>query len=497
MLNLTEFCVIVTAAAATGLGALLFLKRRPAPRPVQADDTADPLALLFEDGVLHHATDRAMQTLALYPGAHVWADLRESLLSRFPDFPETAGTGYKGTLVLAANDDAAPGHVQMSWRNEHCWVRFEPEAISDSTPSVPPDTSDIPALRRGMETTPNPMWEQDETGRVTWHNRAYISVYFKTQLAHPDPDRPLFVAQHGDARTRHAARNHDSGHVEWYEVVSTRIEGRTLYHATSITQLVEAEENQRKFVQTLSKTFAHLSIGLAIFDRNGQLALFNPALLDLTGLSPEFLSGKPKMLSFFDQLRENRRMPEPKNYRSWRQQITQLVAAAADDHYRETWSLEDGRTYDVQGRPHPEGATAFLIEDISAEVSLTRNFRAEQEMTQNLLDKIDEGFAVFSASGVLTFCNATYRDQWGQNPDAAFADVTVADCIDLWKGTAESDARWDQLAAFINGYDGARGVERLVTLPGGGVLSCRAERIGQGSTVVRFRHAALAPAEPG
>ena len=131
------------------------------------------------------------------------------------------------------------------------------------------------------------------------------------------------------------------------------------------------------------------------------------------------------MLSFFDQLRENRRMPEPKNYLNWRQEIADVIAAATDGRYQETWSLETGQTYSVKGRPHPDGATAFLIEDISAEVTLTRNFRAELELGQSLLDTLDDGLAVFSASGILTFSNAAYRNLWQQKPEAAFADVTA------------------------------------------------------------------------
>ncbi|MDQ7070109.1 MAG: hypothetical protein Q9M48_05105 [Rhodobacterales bacterium] len=52
------------------------------------------------------------------------------------------------------------------------------------------------------------------------------------------------------------------------------------------------------------------------------------------------LSIRPNLLSFFDRLRDNRMMPEPKNYSSWREQIADLVAAATDGRYFETWTLE-------------------------------------------------------------------------------------------------------------------------------------------------------------
>ena len=82
-------------------------------------------------------------------------------------------------------------------------------------------------------------------------------------------------------------------------------------------------------MQTLTKTFAQLPIGLAIFDRNRVLQLFNPALLDLTGLSAEFLIGRPTLASVLDAMREQQVIPEPKDYRSWRKQMVALEEAAA------------------------------------------------------------------------------------------------------------------------------------------------------------------------
>jgi PAS domain-containing protein len=72
-----------------------------------------------------------------------------------------------------------------------------------------------------------------------------------------------------------------------------------------ITEIVRAQQAQKNFVQTLTKTFVTLSIGLAIFDRNRQLMLFNPALIDLTALTADFLSTRPNLLTAFDKLWDN------------------------------------------------------------------------------------------------------------------------------------------------------------------------------------------------
>ncbi|NDW60289.1 diguanylate cyclase, partial [Yangia sp. PrR004] len=80
--------------------------------------------------------------------------------------------------------------------------------------------------------------------------------------------------------------------------------------------------------------------------------------------------------------------------------------------YQETWSLPSGSVYSVSGRPHPDGAIAFLFEDITAEITLTRQFRSELELGQSILDHIDDAFAVFGTDGSMVYSNTAYHTMW-------------------------------------------------------------------------------------
>nr|WP_245216564.1 PAS-domain containing protein [Sagittula salina] len=250
---------------------------------------------------------------------------------------------------------------------------------------------------------------------------------------------------------------------------------------------------QRHFVQTLTKTFAHLPIGLAVFDKNRQLVLFNPALVDLTHLRVDFLAARPNLLSFFDTMRENRMMPEPKNYTNWRDQLYQVITAAREDRYAETWNLPSGLTYKITGRPHPDGAVAFLMEDISAEISLTRRFRSELELTQSVLDCLDDSVAVFSRLGVLIFSNAAYRERWKSDPDSAFAEVTIVDATRDWRDACELSSIWTEMREFVLTLrERASWEAPLRTLQGEDLL-CIVEPVAAGATMVRFTRPRPAP----
>lgn len=420
--------LIVLATIATAVLSFLWLSRQGPAHDSASPGQRPPEALLFENGILHHASQDAGLNLGLNPGDHDWSDLRDNVLARFPDFPKHLDDA--GTTRLTAIDNDMPRMIEIMWQGDLRWVTLFDDFQEGAEP-----LQETAALERASQTAPYPVWQENDRSEVTWYNPAYAKLYEETYGAEVDPHKRLFSSGDPDVPTRVALSSPDSDTKDWYELTAVDSGPVTVFHATGINAVIAAEDTQRNFVQTLAKTFAHLSIGLAIFDRKGQLVLFNPALLDLTGLSAPFLSGRPAMLSFFDALRENRRMPEPKNYRSWRQEIADLIAAATDGRYQETWTLETGQTYNVTGRQHPDGATAFLIEDISAEMTLTRNFRIDLEQAQFMIDAVDVAMAIFSPSGVLTISNTSFHKTWGIDPDSAFADVTLHDCTRIWKST--------------------------------------------------------------
>ncbi|MFG6589864.1 PAS-domain containing protein [Sulfitobacter sp. 1A12157] len=481
---LPDVIIVLAAAFVTALAALWWLGSA-AGRPAAAPPGIDDMSLLFEEGQLVHGSDNALTRFALAPGYHQWEDIRDALLSRFPEFPRTPRHGATGNLTLRAEDGDSPLELRITWRDALCWLHL-PQ--TRATEEITEETfQKLAALRRACETSPNPAWQTDAGGHIIWHNRAYGAL---KRNAQPNPDcggAALFSTPSPDHPNRVCLRRSDGEKTDWYALTTTTEDNVQVYHATCINAVVAAEEAQRNFVQTLAKTFAHLSIGLAIFDRNGQLALFNPALVDLTDLPAPFLSARPTMVSFFDQLRESRRMPEPKDYKNWRHEIAEVIAAATDGRYQETWSLENGQTYSIRGRPHPDGATAFLIEDITAEVTLTRNFRAELEQSQSLLDRLEDGFAVFSASGVLTFCNAAYRARWKQDPDKSFAEITINDAIRVWQEMSAANPLWPDVAEFVMGRGNRAGWNMPIYPHQGAPLSCEVSAIASGVTLIRFR----------
>ena len=100
-----------------------------------------------------------------------------------------------------------------------------------------------------------------------------------------------------------------------------------------------------------------------------------------------WLAGRPCLRDFLERLRETRQMPEQKDFASWRRKLSELEEGARDGTYEENWQLPSGKIFRVTGRPHPQGALAFLFEDISTAIMLERKYRSELELCQATLDR--------------------------------------------------------------------------------------------------------------
>lgn len=467
--------------------------RRRNRDPFGTSRARDPL-FLFDGPMLLDASRAGHALLNRAPAGEGWSALNAALAGRFPGFPTDPGAVQEtGPQRIKASDDSYPGELLIEWIDGITRVHLRaPGLPSEGVDSyrLQAAEAELDSLRVAMDAAPYPIWQMDTAGQASWFNAAYAALYRRARKTEVDGSKPLFDIGDRDrlagSRVRVSVPLDGSDSVLWYDVLTVPHEGFGMYYAVDVNAVVSAEIAQRNFVQTLAKTFAQLSIGLAIFDRNRQLALFNPALIDLTNLPADFLSARPNLLSFFDRLRDNRMMPEPKNYSSWRHQMADLVAAATDGNYMETWSLPSGSIYKVSGRPHPDGAVAFLFEDITADVTLTRRFRSELELWQSLLDQCDTGLAVFQPDGTLSLTNAAYRQFWQVDPDSSFAEISVTDAIRHWQAQIDPSPALAEIRDYVMGPGPRDQVIHTLRLRDGTPLHCTLSVVDGGSTLVRF-----------
>ncbi|GKY86485.1 PAS-domain containing protein [Sinisalibacter aestuarii] len=498
--------VVAFSVAYAALTAFALLDRRRTSQLRRFSDAErDAIVFIFENETLLAATPAARRLLEAAPrhGA-VWTHLAELLGPRFPRLTDRIkDLAELGQIDLVSADGAS--RLRAEWHDGVARLTLEPADGGDTAARIDSQSymimsQELDSLRALAEYTPLPLWRETASGTITWCNAAYLDLTESAAAgaeAQGWPPAPLFaltdetLIEGESGLHRVALAPAQEERRRWFDVTLHTLPGGDRFGtAISSDRLVKAESALKEFVSTLTKTFAALPIGLAIFDRSRELALFNPALMDLTGLPADFLISKPGLATFLDKLREARMMPEPKDYKSWRQQMSDLVAAAERGAYEETWALPTGQTYRVTGRPHPDGAVALLFEDISAEISVSRRFRAELETGQSTLDALPQAIAVFTSGGVLSLSNAAYARLWGRDPSTSLQDITFTDALRGWQSACAPSPVWDELHRFIMLTGHRRAWNARISLSDGRTLECQVSPLAHGSTLVAFSEAA-------
>ena len=421
------------------------------------------------------------------------------LQPRFPEL-ETRLIALSGTgrLTLASQGEGvAPMVIHAELRGGITRISLADPKTERAAPGADLITQravaeELAQMRAIAAQAPMMIWRELADGDVVWANSAYITYVTEKYLPEQDLTWPLprifkrTASSQGAAGQRQKIEGAKGG-INWFDLISQAEGDGRLVFALPIDAAVQAEGALRDFMQTLTKTFAHLPIGLAIFDRQRNLQLFNPALLDLTGLAPDFLSMRPTLAGLLDAMRDKNMIPEPKDYRGWRKMMTEMEKAAASGLYEETWSLPSGQTYRVIGRPHPNGALALMFEDISTEMSRTRRYRADLELGQSVIDEIPDAIAVFSQSGQLVLSNLAYSDLWNHDPAATLGESNIATMCKYWCSLTAPTTVWAEVENFTASVGNRDTWNAEARLADGRLVSCRFAPITGGATLASFR----------
>ncbi|MDH2327893.1 PAS-domain containing protein [Cereibacter sp. SYSU M97828] len=454
---------------------------------------------LFDGEALLDATPSARRLLAVsQQGARggPWARLMAYLAPRFPGCEEQLRhLVTEGALLLhAAGQDAGGLTLNAQYGGGLTRITLSDLAEAPGDPlAYRAQTAELAELRAAMSAAPFMAW-REAGAEVVWANAAYLAAALHRLPPGDEIGWPLPRLFPSAAEAR--ARLEDGKAGLWFDLRHfDDAGGDRLVFAMPIDGAVQAETALREFKQTLTRTFADLPIGLAIFDRQRQLAMFNPALMDLSGLQPDFLSRRPTLFAVLDAMRDRSMIPEPKDYRGWRNQMTDLEKAASSGGYEETWSLPSGQTYRVIGRPHPNGALALMFEDISTEMTRTRRYRADLELGQSVIDAMDEAIVVFSQGGQLVMSNAAYSDLWHHDPAGGLGDEGIAALCGHWRRMSVPTPLWAEAEHFVVSLGPREAQTGIARLTDGRAVQCRMTPLPGGATLVGFR-VVIAEAEP-
>ncbi|PIP95969.1 MAG: hypothetical protein COW75_11650, partial [Rhodobacterales bacterium CG18_big_fil_WC_8_21_14_2_50_71_9] len=250
-------------------------------------------------------------------------------------------------------------------------------------------------------------------------------------------------------------------------------DGDTLAVAAAPTATPAPGAALNRFVETVTETFAHLRIGLAIYDSERRLTLANPAVAELFGADPAWFAARPTLRETLDRLREARQLPEQANYPAWRAQLFTLFDDVARASYEERWELPDGRSIHVLGRPHALGGIAFIFEDVTEAIAMQRWRSTAVEVRRATLDALADGVVVLGPDGQTRMANPAFVTLWRLGERFDDAPRHVSDIAAACRALIGDDPLWTRICGAVSGVGGRAPWSGRVSLANGRALMAR------------------------
>ncbi|WBU63811.1 PAS-domain containing protein [Paracoccus aerodenitrificans] len=471
----------------------MFIIRGLENRHVKASLTEgllEPCIFLYNNEKLLDAT-RPAKAILDGCASSTLTSLKTRLARCFPDLSELDNMlAAEGRAILSGKDTAGvrltaektiSGAIRLTLvQPENTEAGIVIDALSYKAME-----DELGLLREVVDNAPMLVSRRDSSNEITWVNSPYLALSETLDPQHtkwPLPD--ILGGTAGTDRTRrHAIPSglDSQAAVNWYECHQHIATHGTITYALNADAKVQAEETHREFLRSLTNTFAELSIGLAVFDRQRILQLFNPALSDLTGLPTPFLTARPSLSSVLDELRDRRMVPERRDYNEWRKGLLALEAGEDSGYFAEKWSLPGDRTYRVSGRPYGGGAAVLLFEDITPEVSRVRDLREELQKINDVMNTLDEALILFDALGQALLANQSYLTLWREEP----RDLSAA--LTLWRGDWSEAPGLAELEQKLTSSDTVSACRGVLFGPGDtGILNWSLSPLPGGRRLVRF-----------
>lgn len=282
------------------------------------------------------------------------------------------------------------------------------------------------ALSGLIEASPIPMWHRGPDLRLTLVNSAYVKAV-EGESATDVVARGLELVETVPGRSpiAAAASARESGETV-SRVVPATIAGerRSLLvvdvplgeagvagYAIDVEELEQSRAAFKRFVEAERDMLDRLSAGVAQFGPDRGLIFYNQPFLQLFEMRPDWLADRPEFDRVLERMRETGRVPEVRDFRSWREERRAWFTDASEGH-EESWILSGGTHLRVVAQPLPDGGLLLIFEDRTEQVALASARDTLLRVRAAMFDNLFEAIGVFAADGRLQLWNQKFREVW-------------------------------------------------------------------------------------
>jgi PAS domain-containing protein len=347
-----------------------------------------------------------------------------------------------------------------------------------------------------LDSLPVPIWLRNRESALTWANRAYVKAAacntlkdaIASDAALAPSERDLIreaMAGNGIVNARYSALIKGQ-HRDLAVDIRGMPNANTIGIAFDVTQATQAEGMFRINAEAIADVMDRIETAVAVFGQDTRLVTYNSAYARMWGLTAEWLDTHPSYSEVLDCLREQRRLPEQRDFGAWK--LGQLRLFAKPDAFEcETWHLPMAASVRVKVYPYLPGGIIFLFEDITEKLGLLVSYKLLAQMQRATLNTVSDGMAVFGPDGRLKLYNDAFARLWHLDESELADEPHITKVADLCVSRTGHDGIWNIVLEGANSAEPARYSEwGTVTRADGRILSLTLSRIPQGATLVVF-----------
>ncbi|MDX3928452.1 MAG: ATP-binding protein [Shinella sp.] len=340
-----------------------------------------------------------------------------------------------------------------------------------------------------------PVWQRSADGTLSWVNRAYSdaveakgpenAVKETRELLPTAAREKIRAASAHDTPFRDKVSTVVRGNRTFFDVVDARGTAGSAGMAVNISDIEAVREELVRTLKSHAETLEHLTTPVAIFDGEQRLQFYNQGFQHLWGLDTAFLERKPDNAELLDKLRTAGKLPEPPNWKQWKENA--LAVYRAIDTRSDLWHLPNGQTLRVVATARPQGGATWAFENLTEKVDLETRYNTLVQVQDETIDHLSEGVAVFSPDGRIKFSNPAFRALWGVSEADVKEGTHIRAIEQICSVSYDKPDGWKRFGRMITSFDDERpSCQGVLELRTGLVLDFAVIPLSNAQTMLTF-----------
>ncbi len=334
-----------------------------------------------------------------------------------------------------------------------------------------------------LDKSPLPSWIRDKKMVLQYCNFAYADVFETT------PERVLqnqipFYSDNNDgdacalaklALERDTVQSTTAtvivgGKRRFYEITEIpTLDGEAVVgYASDYSAVEDLQSTLERHIQASQDIYEFLGSAVAIFGAGRTLQFYNHAFVQMWKVEEEWLSQRPTLGEFLDQLRRRRMMPESLDFQRMRNEYMGMFTSLLEPK-QALWHLPDERTIKITIVPHPLGGIFFSYENVTDRLALERNYKTLLSVHESVIQDLEEGLIIWGSDGRIQRINTSCHDLLClERPKDSYEGMRLQDLLEWLRPLLSRRFSGDRWPAFqkrlLSGLMGQRprkGVFRL------------------------------------